>query len=347
MRACTQQMLRAGYIFCALLFSFTVQADRSDWVAVERFESQLKQAEVGKVSAMYETARMYERGRGTDLDYSKAAMWYEKASSGGHAPSIARLGLLYFEGRGVKQNHKKAYELLSQASRENIPSAQYQLGIMYQYGTGVAQNKSKAIYWFQKARDGGDYRSDKKLKELKNQQVAVASAAITTTAKQPTNNRKKTTPTQRTRSKPHQTMLAVLQGKWKKNNRPASFLPSNVNHCKKISNFSAICSAQLQKRQTDNEIITYNTQATLSNFAKNRFTIHYTNTIVDVKLRQIDRTMLTHDEDEDEDETDSKPVSSGIKVGDTSPQHEMHCELLEKNHIRCTRDKIHTYNFHG
>lgn len=339
MRACTQILLHAGYIFCALLISSVAQADRSDWLAVDRFESQLKQAEVGKVSAMYETARMYERGRGTDVNFSNAAKWYEKASSGGHAPSAARLGILYFEGRGVKQNHKKALELLSRAARDNIPAAQYQLGTMYQYGTGVSQNKSKAIFWFKKARDGGDYRSEKKLSELKNSQpTAVSPVTSTSTA---TSGKKPTPQVQKARAKPNPTMLVVLEGSWKKNNRPAGYLPSNINHCKKISNSSVICSAQLQKRQTDSEIISYNTQATLSNFNKNRFTIYYTNTVIDVKMREIDAAML------DEDEEAATPASSSIKVGDTSPQHEMHCELLEKNHIRCTRDKIHTYNFHG
>lgn len=339
MRASTQNLLRAGYIFCALLVSFSALADRSDWLAVERFESQLKQAKEGRVSAMYETARMYERGRGTDTDYKAAALWYKKANDGGHAPSTGRLGLLYFEGRGVKQDHKKAFKLLSSAANDNIPSAQYQLGTMYQYGTVVAQNKSKAIFWFKKARKGGDYRSEAKLQQLNKNQADVYSTIVASKPNRINNNKKPVNDT--AQPKLHSTMLTVINGRWNNNNRPVGYLPSSINHCNNINNNKLTCKTQLQKRQTDNEIITYSTQATLSSFHNKRFTIQYTNTIVDVKLREIDPSTL------DEDEEVPTQGSSGIKVGKTSRPHTLFCELIKKKHIRCTRDKIHTYNFHG
>jgi hypothetical protein len=339
MRASTQNLLRAGYIFCALFVSFSALADRSDWLAVERFESQLKQAEEGKVSAMHETAHMYERGRGTDTDYAAAALWYKKANDSGYAPATARLGLLYFEGRGVKQDHKKAFKLLSSAANDNIPLAQYQLGTMYQYGTVVAQNKSKAMFWFTKARKGGDYRAEKKLQEL-NTQANIGPTVVVTKPKIIHNNSKKSVKNT-SQLKLHPTMLAVIKGQWNNNNRPAGYLPSSINRCSNVDNGTLICKTQLQKRQTDIEIITYNTQATLSRFHNKRFTIQYTNTIVDVELRKIDPSTL------DEDEEVQTQGSSGIKVGSTSRPRTMLCELIKNNHVRCIRDKIHTYNFHG
>lgn len=338
MRASIQNLLRAGYIFCALLITFNAQADRSDWLAVERFESQLKLAKQGKVSAMYETARMYERGRGTETDFVAAAVWYEKANDSGHAPSTARLGLLYFEGRGVLQDHRKAFKLLSASANDNIPSAQFQLGTMYQYGTVVAQNKSKAIFWFEKALNGGDYRAESKIKQLRNEQANVSPATVAT-ARSKTIAKNKTTPT--AQLKLPATMATVLNGRWNNKNRPVGYLPSSINHCNHINNNTVNCNAKLQKRQTDNEIITYNIQSTINRFNKKRFTIQYTNTIVAVVLREIDPSML------DEDEEVATINSSRTKVGDTSRPHTLQCELIEKNHIQCTRDNVHTYNFHG
>ena len=133
----------------------SIQANNTDWMLVERFKSVQQQAQDGKVQAMYDVGRMYERGRGTAVNFSLAAEWYQKASAAGNAAAKARLGILYFEGRGVPQNHQQAYRLLNDAARANIPAAQYQLGLVYEWGTVVRQDKRQAIEWYQKALQGG------------------------------------------------------------------------------------------------------------------------------------------------------------------------------------------------
>ncbi len=327
-------LFRLGILLISLLVSPLVLADRSDWVQVERFEKQLAQAQQGKVSAMYEIGRMYEYGRGTDYDLGKAAEWYQKAVTAGSAPAAARLGVLYLEGRGVRQDHKKAYKLFADAANEGVPLAQYNLGLLYEWGTVVSQNRDKALFWYQKALKGGDYRASHKIKQLKTRkQNSLAQKPAPATPV-------KTAKTAPATSRPKQTgspvLTAILSAKWMQGTHPAGYLPSEISQCEKISAKQARCTSK-QQRNTDAEIIIYDTDARLENFRGNRFTITYTNTVVDVKPRETSVGPLG--------EGDTAPVTSNIKVGQKSRPHTLDCQLLDESSLRCTRDNIRTYDF--
>ncbi len=335
-------------LFIILLFVCSpVQADRSDWVLVERFENQLKQANVGKVTAMYEVGRMYERGRGTDLDYKKAAAWYQKASEAGNLSAKAQLGTLYLTGKGVKQDHAKAYRLLSAAASAGVPSAQYQLGMMYEWGTGVAKNRDKALYWYNQALKGGDYRASSKLAKLKAQKPAPSAPAGASKATATIAVSNKATSSSGKKGKPNSisTLETVLNNKWLDHNHPTAYLPSAISQCQRNGTTSIHCKTVKQKRNTDAETIVFDTEAQLVNFRDKRFTIRYVNTIVEVKPHAATADAM------DEDDTDVSAAvtaaSSNIKVGQKSRQRTLDCQLIDATHLRCTRDKIRTYDFHS
>ncbi len=326
-------LFRLGILLISLLSSPFALADRSDWVQVERFEKQLAQAQQGQVSAMYEIGRMYEYGRGTDYDLGKAAQWYQKAVTAGSAPAAARLGVLYLEGRGVKQDHEKAYKLFADAANEGVPLAQYNLGLLYEWGTVVAQDRNKALFWYQKAFKGGDYRASHKIKQLKTQ-------GQNSIAKKPAPNAStKTVKPTPAESRPKQTgtpvLKTILSAKWMQGTHPAGYLPSEISQCEKISAKQARCTSK-QQRNTDAEIIVYDTEARLENFKGNHFTITYTNTVVEIKPRETSVGPLG--------EGDTAPVTSNIKVGQKSRPHKLECQLLDISSLRCTRDNIRTYD---
>ena len=100
-------------ILLSLSFCLPLSANTGDWVLVERFEKQLSAANKGKLKAMYEVGRLYERGRGVNMNLPNAIKWYQKASDSGQHSAQARLGIMYFEGRGVKQNYQQALKLLN------------------------------------------------------------------------------------------------------------------------------------------------------------------------------------------------------------------------------------------
>ena len=293
----------------------SIQANNTDWMLVERFKSVQQQAQDGKVQAMYEVGRMYERGRGTAVNFNQASEWYQKASAAGNAPAKARLGILYFEGRGVPQNHQQAYRLLSEAASANIPAAQYQLGLMYEWGTVVSQDKHQAMQWYEKAVQGGDYRAKDKLTQLRAQQETTRVTRTTTS------NTAGAIPT-------------LLNGKWHVGTRPAGILPSPISQCEPF-NHGLKCHAE-QQRSTGSENITYKTEATISDIKQQHFTISYYNTVLKVTPTTTGNPPA---------EEDPALGSGNIKVGQKSPEHKLECLIEDKHQIRCNKDKIRNYSF--
>ncbi|MEO1574027.1 MAG: caspase family protein [Pseudomonadota bacterium] len=66
------------------------------------------EAERGDATAQYYLGEMYERGLGTDVDYSEAARWYAAAAEQGLRAAQTNLGMLYEQGLGVEQDRATA-----------------------------------------------------------------------------------------------------------------------------------------------------------------------------------------------------------------------------------------------
>jgi hypothetical protein len=292
----------------------SVPANSADWILVERFESQQQLARDGKVQAMYEVGRMYERGRGTAVNFSRAAEWYQKASDAGNVAAKARLGILYYEGRGIPQNHQQAYQLLNEAAGANIPAAQYHLGLMYEHGAGVKQDTNEAMKWYQKAMQGGDYRAKHKLDALGSQQDKKPRSA--------------------SRSNDSNIIPALLNAKWHAGARPAGILPSEISQCEPFKR-GLKCHSE-QQRSTGTETITYETAATISDVHKQSFTITYYNTVLKVISQTPANTTA---------ESETPPIANSIKVGQKSPEHRLDCQLKNKRRINCNKDKIRNVSF--
>ncbi len=145
-------------------------------------------AEKGKAEAQFQTALMYMKGYGTEVDDQKAFVWLEKAAYKGHGSSellygmlrLAEdsesgikwlkksakhgskhanfvLGLLHLEGKyGMKQDGKKAMKLFRKAADKESKQAQVYLGVAYYAGMdGVKKDVSKSFKWFKKAAENG------------------------------------------------------------------------------------------------------------------------------------------------------------------------------------------------
>ena len=302
-----------GVLIILLGINPSLQANSNDWMLVERFESVQQQAQNGKVQAMYDLGRLYERGRGTAVNFSQAAEWYQRASAAGNEAAKAQLGILYFEGRGVPQDHQQAYRLLKTAANANIPAAQYQIGLMYEWGTVVNQDKRQAMKWYEKALQGGDYRAKDKLAQLASQQ----------------DNRPHSSPHPSTDALP-----TILNAKWHAGSRPAGILPSSISQCEPFQR-GLKCQSE-QQRNTGSETITYKTEATISEISQQRFTISYYNTVLKVTPKAA--TIVTAD-------GEVPAIANSIKVGQKSPQHKLDCQLENQTQIRCNKDNIRNYSF--
>lgn len=315
------------FLLC-LSLNNTVLANSADWGLVNRFKGQLELAEKGKVSAMYEVGRLYERGRGTPKSLESAASWYEKASTAGHASAKARLGKMYLEGRGVKKDLNKAYRLLSQAAQSDVSVAQYQLGVMYEIGIGRDQDPEKALYWYNKAAALGHYQAERKAKQLKN---ATSTPFIA-------NAPKKTKPDNKTANS-NNTLFSISKGSWQRRKKPSGYLPSSINHCNVADDSTIKCVSNEQERSTGSEIITFSTESSIKVSGKNKFVVEYVNNVLEVEVLQSEN--ISGVEDDEAPATNKTSISTGKQ----EKVHKLQCTLDNKKSITCIKGGIRTIKF--
>lgn len=327
--------LKAFLLCLCLGFSFnnSAFANSADWGLVNRFEGQLEQAQNGKVKAMYEVGRLFERGRGTNKSLSSAASWYEKASDAGHSSAKARLGKMYLEGRGVNKDMNKAYKLISAAANSDVPGAQYQLGLIYEIGIGRKENNSKALFWYKKAAGLGHYQAERKVGQLKNANSSpfIAGSGKKTASKAKSKQAAKNV-------KPRLSLQSIAKGSWKRNKKPVGYLPSSINNCK-IVNDKIRCVSSEQERSTGSEIITFSTESSIIVTGKNKFNVKYINNVLEVEV------LKTEDVSGVEDEEVTETASTSISKGKQEKIHKLKCTLNSKKAITCTKGGFRTLKF--
>jgi len=302
-----------------LLLSLPLSANQSDWVLVERFEKQLAAANAGKLKAMYDVGRLYERGRGVDINLAEATKWYKKASSAGQHYAQARLGIMYFEGRGVKQNYKKALKLLNAAAKNKVPSAQFQLANMYELGTGVPQNLKKAIYWYSESDKYGYYLAKNRISRLKNLPAAATGAVKRTATKSARTAVRSATPTA--------ILSTITNGQWFKRRKAVAYLPSNISNCVNGSANTLHCISTSQERSTGSELINYYVESLITVKNRTSFDIVYSNNVLSVESLSV----------EDGDGNLIEKTASRIKKGKQGKKRKLSCRIKNKNIISCTK----------
>lgn len=317
----------ALFVLCLALLIPTLSYARNgdDWVLVQRFQSQLKKAQTGDANAMYEVARMYERGRGTEPDIHQAMRWFEQAANKGQNDARAQLGVLYLDGEGVKRDTHKALELLKPAAEKGNATAQYNLGQMYEHGEGVRHDLNQARYWYKLAAGNGFYLAVNRLKSLERVQTN------TERAKKHSRPASSDSPAQIL-------MRTVLQAKWQHAGRPSGFLPSTITRCRLSKNgHSVSCKSGAQERKSYDAVIDYSTEATLSAFNNaDVFKVHYVNTVL--KVKPIVRRQVTGD-------NSSPHRPPNIPLGKQTVTHQLRCELKSVDQLTCTKDNnvVETY----
>lgn len=312
------------------LFSFLIisplasYANTSDWGLVQRFTKQHALANQGNVKAMYDTGKLYERGRGVDKNMGKAAGWFQKAAEQGHASAQARLGILYFEGRGVKKNRKKAVRLLKKAAKSNIASAQFQLANMYELGAAVSKNLSTAISWYKKAEKNGYYLAKAKAHNLQQLLNAIRNKGSDTIKSNIVVTKKLTQ--QKTKS-PAALLDIIRSGRWQKRKKPVGYLPSPITTCANRTYNSIHCISTSQERDTGAEIVTYNTESTVITKNKVDFQIIYTNNVLEVSTYAA----------QDGDGVTVAVADTRIKTGKKGKKRTLNCKFKNNNLLTCSK----------
>ncbi|MCH9693167.1 MAG: caspase family protein [Gammaproteobacteria bacterium] len=95
-------------------------------------------AEGGDRTAQNYLGEMYERGLGTDVDYTIAAKWYRLAAEQDYAAAQVNLGNLYERGLGVPTDEQKAVEWFRKASGQTNVVLAPELVLDTESTTGLA-----------------------------------------------------------------------------------------------------------------------------------------------------------------------------------------------------------------
>jgi hypothetical protein len=130
-----------------------VQAQDTNAVNVTMIDVPALQAaaDQGDVTAQYDLARCYEKGRGVPQDYAKAVVLMRQAADHGYAPAQGQLGYYYGRGLGVANNPAEALKWYQLSAGQSNAVAQFALGYIYSTGRGVPQDLDQAVQWWQKA----------------------------------------------------------------------------------------------------------------------------------------------------------------------------------------------------
>lgn len=96
----------------------------------------------------------FYNGVGVNVDYKKAAFWYEKVAEEYERVQY-NLGVCYYS----EQDYEKARLWFEQSAEQGCAKAQFELGRCYEKGKGVIANREKSLYWYTKSAEHGDNKA--------------------------------------------------------------------------------------------------------------------------------------------------------------------------------------------
>lgn len=322
------------------LFPLTVSAYESDYIWEDKLKANLPVAERGDMAAQYAVGVMYEKGRGTDRNQVVAFKWYVKAAKQGNKKAAFKVGYGFLKGRGVSKDTVKAHKWLTLSSKKGYERAEFYLGEMYEKGNGVTRNYATALTWYRKALQGGfepaamrinNIKTARK-KQEKDRQTALKKTRRRNEAKanrQLVRQKKAHAQSVSITQSKYTTKELILQGGWKKRNRPAEYMPSSISTCKDTGS-TIECLSNTLTRNIGMADISYQTKAIVFGIKDSgAFKISYRNNVLDIKI------------------TDPEFQESGatvpVTLGWQKAKHSLVCKIKNSvNKITCKKNKFRT-----
>jgi TPR repeat protein len=115
----------------------------------------LSRAQAGDVAAEFQVGFAYEQGDGVSQDFTKAAIWYQKAAEQNDARSQYDLGCLYLFNT-APLDYAKGIAWFRKAAEQGFPAAQTDLARFYQNGEYAPQDYALALSWYRRAAERGN-----------------------------------------------------------------------------------------------------------------------------------------------------------------------------------------------
>ena len=141
--------------------------------AIEQIARAMKQGNAGQFTELqFELATLHHEGRHLPKDVARAAAWYRKAATEGHAPAQMNLALMLLEGEGIKANPVEAHKWFLQAAEQGDSEGQVALGMMFALGQGIQSDLVQAHKWVTLSSKNGNEDAATALKQLNTKLTA-------------------------------------------------------------------------------------------------------------------------------------------------------------------------------
>ena len=135
--------------------------------AIEQIAQALEQGKAGQFTELqFELATLHHEGRHLPKDIARAAVWYRKAATEGHAPAQLNLALILLEGEGIKTDPIEAHKWFLQAAEQGDSEGQVALGMMFALGQGIQADLVQAHKWVTLSSKSGNEDAATALKQL-------------------------------------------------------------------------------------------------------------------------------------------------------------------------------------
>jgi hypothetical protein len=299
-----------------------------DYIWEAKFKKELPKAEQGDVKSQYAVGEMYEKGRGAVRDLNKAFEWYSKAADQGNDKAAYKVGLSYLKGNGVNKDYKKAHSWFKKSADMDYVRAQYYLGEMYENGQGVLKDYDEASKWYKRALAGGYSNAADGIKRVAKAQKTAEQRRRAEKVVSVPKPKPKAQSSSKPKAKPKSTVERVMDGGWKKRNKPVEYLPSAVTKCK-FKNSRVECLSRELTRNIGMADINYTTKAILFSFKTDgSFKVSYRNNVSKITVT-----------DEDFAESGGKVP---VKLGWQDAEHKLACNVEDDKEIVCQKNKMRT-----
>lgn len=170
-----QKGLKSGCSKCTYgLFALKISKGldaRAEWECfVNELDDIRLNAENGDADSCFIIGRSFETGCGGECDLEKAIFWYKKSAELGNVDAMFNLGCIYCYDENCK-NLKKGIYYFKFAAKHNLKEAQFNLGHICE----IKGEKEKALYWYKRARRGGNREMKEKYLQLKSSCCKISS----------------------------------------------------------------------------------------------------------------------------------------------------------------------------
>jgi len=144
----TRAMIGLGYM--------SLSPEKSRFKPEKAFELFTRAATQGDPEAMFELAKLYEKGIGTEQNFPKALELYQKSADLGFADAINDLGFLYYQGAsGLPRDQAKGVQLFLKAADLRHPQAMYNVAALIDDGVIKGKTPDDAAHYLYAALRSG------------------------------------------------------------------------------------------------------------------------------------------------------------------------------------------------